>query len=102
MTSVRAAQWIIWPSLLLLALAVAVFALLVQWQMDVGSTMMSVLLLGATATTVAILLLGGSVVGTLAVARNPDARSAFALVTIVAGWTGAVLLLWLLWGFWTH
>jgi hypothetical protein len=99
----RIAGWIIWTAYVAMALAIAVFSYLVQSQrMDIGSTMASVLLLGVTGVVITTALLSGSVVGTAALARDPTLRRLTPIVTLVAGWAGALVLAWLSWGFWTH
>ena len=70
--------------------------------MDIGATMASVLLLGAVGVVTTIALLSGSVIGTTALARNPSARRAGSVATVIAGWAGAAVLAWLSWSFWTH
>jgi hypothetical protein len=86
-----------------LGVAVAVFSYLVQSKrMDIGSTMASVLLLGATGVVVTIALLSGSVIGTTALVRNPAARRIGSIATVIAGWAGGIFLGWLSWSFWTH
>ena len=98
----RTASWIVWTAYLALGVAVAVFAYLVQSKrMDIGSTMASVLLLGAVGTAVALALLSGSVIGTTALLRNPATRRLGVIATVVAGWTGGMFLAWLSWSFWT-
>jgi hypothetical protein len=100
---IRIAGWIIWAAYFALAVAVAVFWYLVQSKrMDIGSTMASVLLLGATGVVVTIALLSGSVIGTTALARDPAVRRIGPMVTIAAGWVGAIVLAWLSWSFWMH
>jgi hypothetical protein len=99
----RIAAWIISTGYLALVVAVTVFAYLVQSQrMDIGGTMASVLLLGATGVIIAIMLLSGSVIGTTVLVRDSESRRPLTIVTIVAGWVGAIVLSWILWGFWTH
>ena len=99
----RIAGWIIWAAYVALAVAVAVFSYLVQSKrMDIGSTMASVLLLGVTGVVITVALLSGSAMGTAALARDPAARRIGPIVTIVAGWVGALVLAWLSWSFWTH
>ena len=98
----RAATWIVWTAYLALGAAVAVFAYLVQSQrMDIGSTMASVILLGAVGTAVAAALLSGGAIGTTALIRNPAARRLAVIATAVAGWVGGIFLAWLSWSFWT-
>ena len=88
---------------LALVVAVAVFSYLVRSKrMDIGGTMASVLLLGATGVIVAITLLSGSVIGTTVLVREAESRRPLAIVTIVAGWVGAIFLSWISWSFWTH
>jgi len=100
---IRIAGWIIWTAYFALAVAVVVFSYLVQSKrMDIGSTMASVLLLGATGVVIAIALLSGSVIGTTALARDPAVRRIGPIVTIVVGWVGTIVLAWLSWSFWTH
>jgi hypothetical protein len=97
----RIAGRIIWTAYVAMALAVAVFSFLVQSQrMDIGSTMASVLLLGVTAVVITIALLSGSVMGTAALVRDPALRRLAPIVTLVAGWTGTLVLAWLSWSFW--
>src|SRR5688572_26112812 len=99
----RIAGWIISTGYLALFVAVAVFSYLVQSKrMDIGGTMASVLLLGATGVIIAITLLSGSVIGTTALVRESESRRPLAIVTIVAGWVGAIVLSWISWSFWTH
>ena len=99
----RIAAWIISTGYLALVVAVTVFAYLVQSQrMDIGGTMASVLLLGATGVVIAIMLLSGSVIGSTVLVRDSESRRPLAIVTIVAGWVGAIVLSWILWGFWTN
>ena len=98
----RAASWIVWTAYLALGAAVAVFAYLVQSQrMDIGSTMASVILLGAVGTAVAVALLSGGVIGLTALLRNPAARRLGSITTVVAAWAGGLFLTWLSWSFWT-
>ena len=98
----RAASWIVWTAYLALGVAVAVFAYLVQSKrMDIGSTMASVLLLGAVGTAVAVALLSGGLIGTTALVRIPAARRLGSVATVVAGWAGGMFLAWLSWSFWT-
>src|SRR5918992_18625 len=99
-SSTRVAKWIIWTAYFVLAVAVAVFSYLVQSKrMDIGATMASVLLLGAVGVVTTIALLSGSVIGTTALARNPSARRACSVATVIAGWAGAAVLAWLSWSF---
>ena len=103
LSSTRIAHWIIWSAYFALGVAVAVFAYLVQSQrMDIGSTMASVLLLGATGVAVTIALLGGSAIGTTALLRNPATRRLGSIATVIAGWAGGIVLAWLSWNFWTN
>jgi len=98
----RAAIWIVWTAYLVLGAAVAVFAYLVQSKrMDIGSTMASVILLGAVGTAVAVALVGAGAIGTTALVRNPAARRLGSIATVVAGWAGGMFLAWLSWSFWT-
>ena len=99
----RIAMWIIWTAYLALGVAVALFSHLVQSKrMDIGSTMASVLLLGATGVAVTIALLSGSVIGTTALIRNRAARRAGPIATLIAGWAGGIFLAWLSWNFWRN
>ena len=96
------ASWIVWTTYVALGLAVTVFAYLVQSRrMDIGSTMASVVLLGAVGTAVAVAMFSGSVIGTAALVRTPAARRLGHIATVVAGWAGASILAWLSWSFWT-
>jgi hypothetical protein len=86
----------IWTSYVALGVAVAVFAYLVQSKhMDIGSTMASVLLLGAVGVAVTVTLLSGSMIGTTALVRNPPARRIASIATVIAGWAGGIVLAWL-------
>jgi hypothetical protein len=101
--STRIAAWIIWTAYVALGAAVAVFSHLVQSKrMDIGSTMASVLLLGAVGVAVAVALLSGSMIGTTALIRNPPARRIGSIATVIAGWAGGIVLAWLGWNFWTQ
>jgi hypothetical protein len=99
----RIAAWLIWTAYLTLGVAIAVFSYLVQSKrMDIGSTMTSVILLGATGVVVTIALLSGSVMGTTVLVRNPAARRVGSIATVIAGWAGGIFLAWLSWNFWTN
>jgi hypothetical protein len=101
--SIRIATWIIWTAYVALAVAVAVFSYLVQSKrMDIGSTMASVLLLGAVGVAVTVALSSVSMIGTTALVRNPPARRVGSIATVIAGWAGGVVLAWLAWSFWTR
>jgi len=98
----RIAGWIVWTAYCALGVAVAVFSYLVQSQrMDIGSTMASVLILGAVGVAVTIALLSGGVIGTASLVRNPAARRTGSIATVIAGWAGGIVLAWLSWSFWT-
>ncbi len=91
-----------WTSYCALGVAVAVFSYLVQSQrMDIGSTMASVLFLGAVGVAVTLALMSGGVIGTASLLRNPAGRRAGSIATVVAGWAGGIVLAWLSWSFWT-
>lgn len=99
----RIATWIIWTAYFALGVAVAVFAHLVQSKrMDIGSTMASVLVLGAIGVVVTVALLSGSLIGTTALIRHRAARGIGSIATISAGWAGGIFLAWLSWNFWTN
>ena len=99
--STRIATWIIWSAYFALGVAVTVFSYLVQSKrMDIGSTMASVLLLGAVGVVVTVALLSGSLIGTTALVRNPPARRVGSIATVIAGWAGGIVLAWLAWNFW--
>lgn len=103
MYSTRIAIWIIWTAYFALGIAVAVFSYLIQSRrMDIGSTMASVLLLGAVGVVVTVALLSGSLIGTTALVRNPPARRVGSMATVAAGWAGGIVLAWLAWNFWTR
>ena len=99
--STRIAAWIIWTAYFALGVAVAVFSYLVQSKrMDIGSTMASVLLLGVVGVVVTVALFSGSLIGTTALARQPQARRVGSIATVIAGWAGSIVLAWLTWNFW--
>jgi hypothetical protein len=98
----RIAGWFVWTAYCALGVAVAVFSYLVQSQrMDIGSTMAAVLFLGAVGVAVTVALLSGSVIGTASLVRNPAARRAGSIATVIAGWAGGIVLAWFSWSFWT-
>jgi len=99
----RIAMWIIWTAYAALGVAIAIFSYLVQSkQMDIGGTMTSVVLLGATGVVVTVALVSGSVIGTTALVRNRATRRVGAIATVIAGWVGGVFFAWLSWNFWTN
>jgi hypothetical protein len=99
----RIAMCVIWAAYIVLGMAIAVFSYLVQSKrMDIGSTMASVVVLGATGVVVTVALLSGSVIGTTALLRDRAARRAGSIATLIAGWAGGVVLAWLSWNFWTN
>jgi uncharacterized membrane protein YeaQ/YmgE (transglycosylase-associated protein family) len=102
-SSIGIATRMIWIAYVALGVAVAVFSYLVQSKhMDIGSTMASVLLLGAVGVAVTTALLSGSLIGTTALVRNPPARRVGSIATVIAGWAGGIVLAWLAWSFWTR
>lgn len=94
---------IIWGAYAALALVVALFAGTIYWiRPDVGTVVLTTILLGASGTAVGVVLLGASMLGTRALMKEPAFRRPFALASVVAGWLGAAFLGWIAWGFWTR
>lgn len=100
---IRAAEWVIWTTYTLLVVAVAIFAYLVRSKrMDIGETMTAVVALGGIGGAAAAALFVGALLGTVALARDRDARRLAPVATVLAGWTGTLALTWISLEFWGH
>lgn len=103
MSSRRLAIVLIWSGYGLVAVIVAAVRMIASsTRMDVGQVMGSVIVLGGVGVLAAALLLVGSALGTYAlIVRGSSGRMGLVL-HLLAGWIGAAMLGWILWGFWTN
>ena len=103
MSSRRLAIVLIWSGYGLVAVIVAAVRMIASsTRMDVGQVMSSVIVLGGVGVLAAALLLVGSALGTYALIVRGSSGHIGLVLHLFAGWSGAVVLGWILWGFWTN
>ena len=101
-SGIRVALSVIGVAYAVLGLVVVLFALNLRQRGDIGTAYLAVLVLAWGGTIAATGLSAGSVLGTLALKRHPDARRPLYVIAILSGWLGALVLGWLAWEFWAH
>jgi hypothetical protein len=103
MTGSRLAVWIIGTTYVLFGLLVILFATIVsKLQVNIGVAYLIAVLMGGSVAVAAAGLFGGSVLGTLALARHSGTPRLLHVLAIFSGWVGALVLGWFAWQFWSH
>jgi hypothetical protein len=96
-------MWLIWCAYALLGIAIALFGYTINVvRPDIGVVFGATILLGMAGTSVSVLLLGGSALGTYGMVRQPASRRVFPIISVLAGVMGGTFLGWIALNFWTN
>ena len=98
----RLAVRTIWGAFLLLGVLEAAFLFLLEPErVDFGGVTLALVLMGVGSVLISVVLLAATAVATRATLYSSNARRTSVIATVLAGWIGTLLLGWLAWSTWT-